>query len=573
MVLGIICGCNCLDSCIGQPQSINEEQSTSLLDSLKKTHSLSKQTYDLCTSTLAAGKDLVEHGESIQRSLIGAATDLNAESFSVIADLIDGDTVKKARGLAESVKDKSGECISLSVEMVSALEQSVKALPDVIERYVESKANEAVEGEVTAEERDLADVDSDVKDLSDCIDAIENLRLVTAIEAGNNAFRSITDKGQQCHKIYEIIQKFAYSLTTITEAFLNMDISGVVSKMKDILRAIGLTSMIKRFAEGCKKMMDKVVHLFEAVAGKLSLLWKSLVAAKDKMIESLTNVVGARSLCDEANEKMDSLKDLFRSLGGKFWDAREVKVSPETYKLLRSLDGDSSFDDAMSTTRGIDDSVEAAIQQMKYAAQRVQDEYDALPDMITDGIKIGDDLADAGDEEIKCTARGSAEGLQKDIQDMEASAMTIEEANILESTKVMHKELKAMDDKVEKCKEMLTVCTDFTERSKSAIDSFLGQWSLETAVTQIQKMCKLVSLSEVMEEIASQIQQLLRAMGKLLSAMSARLKAVIEKVKSMMDIGEVVDSATDFVQDEISNAVDSAGDFMGKVFRRGKDDD
>ena len=560
-----ICNCSCIESVIDQPQ-INGEQSASLLESIKKTHSLSKKTYDLCTSTLAAGNDLVDHGESIQRSLTGAATNLNAESFAVIADLIDGDTVKEARSLAETLKDKSEECISLSVEMVTSLEQSIDALPDVIEKYVEGKADEAVEGEISAEERDLADVDSDVKDLSDCIDAIENLNLVTAIEAGNNAFRGITEKGKQCHKIYEIIQKFASALTSITEAFLSLDIGAVISKIKDILRAIGLTSMIKKFAQGCKAMMDKVVDLFQAAAGKLSLLWKSLVAAKDKMIESLTDVVGARSLCAEADEKMSNLKELTQSLGSKFWDVREL--SPDSYKLLRSLDNDSSLDNAMETTRGIDDSVEAAIQQMKQAAQRVQDEYDELPDMITDGIM---DTSDEEDEDIKVTARGNAEGLQVDIQDMEASTRTIEEANIIDATKAMHTEMTSMDEKVDKCKEMLSVCSDFTEKSKAAIDSFMGQWTLETAVSQIRKMCKLVSLSEIMEQIASQIQQLLRAMGKLLNAITMRLKAVIEKAKSMMDIGNAVDAATDFVTDGISNAVDSAGDFMGSLFKR--DDD
>ena len=141
-----ICKCSCLDAIVEQTGIISEEQSQNLFGSIKKTHALSKQTYDLCASSLAAGTKLVDHGLSIQRSLVGAATDMNADSFAVIADLIDGDTVKEARGLAESMKDKSSECISLSVEMVTSLEQSIDALPDVIEKYVEGKADEAVEG-------------------------------------------------------------------------------------------------------------------------------------------------------------------------------------------------------------------------------------------------------------------------------------------------------------------------------------------------------------------------------------------------------------------------------------------
>ena len=305
-------------------------------------------------------------------------------------------------------------------------------------------------------------MDSEVKDLSDCIDAIENLSLVTAIEAGNNAFRGITEKGKQCSKIYEIIKKFALALTSITEAFLNLDVSACISKVKDILRAIGLTGMIKKFAEGCKAMMDKVVELFSAAAGKLSLLWKSLVAAKDKMIESLTNVAGAKSLVAEADEKMDNLRDTVKDLGAKFWKVRELNVN--SYNMLK--DNDRSLDDAMQTTRGIDDSMEAAIQQMKAAAQRVQDEFDSLPDMITAGILDSDDEED---EDIKITARSGAEGLQNDIQDIEASTKTIEEANILQATKAIHTEIKTMDDKVDKCKGMLGICSEFTEKSKGCV--------------------------------------------------------------------------------------------------------
>ncbi|KAL7479006.1 hypothetical protein ACHAW6_004755 [Cyclotella cf. meneghiniana] len=554
-----ICNCKCLDSCIvDQPQSINEEQSISLLESIKECHSLSKQTYELCTSTLVTGKNLVARGETIQKSLIGATSELSAESFSVIADLIDGDAVKEARGLAGSMKEKSSECMSLSLQMVTSLERSVRALPDVIEQYVEKKASESIAGEMTSEERDLADVDSDVKDLTDCIDAIENLSLITAVQAGTNAFRGITEKGQQCHHIFQIIEKFAYSLTTITEAFLSMDVSGVISKMKDILRAIGLTTMIRKFAEGCKKMIEKVVELFQAAAGKLSLLWKSLVTAKDKMVESLTDVIGARSLCVEAGEQMDNLKDLVTSLGMKFWDVRNL--NPDTFKILKSMDNDRSLDDAMQTTRGIDDSVEAAVQQMQNVARRVQDEYNNLPPMITDGISDASD----DDDVLNDTARKNVDGLQNDIQEMQASAKTIEELN---ATKAMHEEVSRIAEKIEKCKDTLQLCTGFADKSKSSIDSFLGKWSLETAVSQIQKMCQLVSLSKVMEQIASQMQQLIRAMGSLLNAIALRLKAVVAKAQRMMSLGgggvdSVVDAATDFVSDGLNSAVQNAGNLI-----------
>jgi hypothetical protein len=51
---------------------------------------------------------------------------------------------------------------------------------------------------------------------------------------------------------------------------------------------------------------------------------------------------------------------------------------------------------------------------------------------------------------------------------------TIKEADILNATKAMHGEITRIDDKVDKCKGTLQLCTDFADKSKSSIDSFLG---------------------------------------------------------------------------------------------------
>jgi hypothetical protein len=132
-----------------------------------------------------------------------------------------------------------------------------------------------------------SNIEEDVKELTSCIDAIDNLKLLTAIQSGSNAFVAIASKSEICRKIFGIIRKFATSITTITEAILALDVSAVISKVKDILTAIGLCRYIKQFAEGCKGLMEKIVTLFEGAADKLSLLWKALSSAKDKMAESL----------------------------------------------------------------------------------------------------------------------------------------------------------------------------------------------------------------------------------------------------------------------------------------------
>ena len=195
--------------------------------------------------------------------MVGTTKDLDANSFAVIADLIDGDKAKEAKELAVSMKDRSSECMSLSMQMVDSLEKSVDALPDVIEKYIEKKAQQSVTNDLSIEERDMINsggIDKDVGELQRCVDAIENLNLLTAIESGKYAFTAIKEKSTLCHTIFEVIKKFASDISSIATAVSNMDASTVLEKVKDgsILKAIGLSKFIKQLAEefaSCEKAL------------------------------------------------------------------------------------------------------------------------------------------------------------------------------------------------------------------------------------------------------------------------------------------------------------------------------
>ena len=229
--------CTCINDCItdNQPQFLSTTNSNSILSNITQCHTSATQTLDLCTSTLTTSKQLVSCGQSIQHSLVGAASNLDAESFAVIADLIDGDKTKEAKELAIAMKGKSTECISLSMQMINSLEKCVDALPDVIESYIEKKAQQSITNELTVEEREMANngIEDDVNELSRCIDAIENLKLLTAIDAGTNAFNAIKQKSTLCHRIFEMIQKFAKDVVSITTSISNMDASAILDKIKD----------------------------------------------------------------------------------------------------------------------------------------------------------------------------------------------------------------------------------------------------------------------------------------------------------------------------------------------------
>ena len=540
--------CKCITDCVTEtPKFLSEENCNAIISNVKECHTSATQTIELCTATLVTSKQLVSCGETIQQSL--ATRDLDADSFAVIADLIDGDKSKEAKSLAVTMKDRSTECISLSIQMVDSLEKSVDALPDVIEKYIEKKAQQSVTNDLNIEERDMINsggIDKDVGELQRCVDAIESLNLLTAIESGKNAFTAIKEKSTLCHTIFELIKKFACDISSIATAVSNMDASTVLEKVKDgsILKAIGLSKFIKQLAEGCKHLMDKVIELFHGAAGKLSTLWRALSNAKDVMVQSLTEVVNAKSLCGEANEKAEMLKQMTISLG-----------SVEAINLVKSLGGrrDRSISDAADISRGIDDGIEAACSQLKSASKSVGDEYANLPSIITEGISDTEE-----DDEINSFS-AQIRDVGGDIKQLEEATKAIEDSDILHAATTIHKEVKTIPDKVDTCQEMIQSCTDFTVRSKSSIDSFLGKWSLETAISHIKEMSRLVSLSKLMEKLVEQIHKLMKAITTLLQVISTKIQTMMQN----NGLDSVVDSVTDAAADLVTDGLNSV---MGKVF-------
>ncbi|KAL7450178.1 hypothetical protein ACHAWC_002139 [Mediolabrus comicus] len=549
--------CSCVtNDCITQPQLKLE----TALQSVQNCNNAAKQTINLCTSTLSTGDNLVTLGKSIQDSLLGAVTDLDAESFAVIADLIDGDMTREAKTLATSMREQSDQCIELSMSMVKSLEDSVDELPDTIERYIEKKAQQAITEELSTEERGLTgNITKDIDELSTCIDAIDNLKLLTAIQSGSNAFMAIASKSEICRKVFDVIRKFATSITSITQSILELDISAVISKVKDILTAIGLCRYIKEFAEGCRGLMEKIVDLFEGAADKLSLLWKALTSAKERMADCLADVIDAHSFCDTAGEKMKLLRNSMDGI-----DERFNPDSPLTI-LTKSFSGSSRLGDSINVAREIDDQVAAAKSKMEHAANAIAKEYKCLPPMITDGISESID----DDRDVEVAAKSQIAKMESELKEFEKSLDMIKSTdNSLTSGKLLYNQVSSLPRKMDTCEQMIDICRNCASKGKLSIDTFLGKWSLETAVSQIQQMCRLVITSRLLEEVAMHIRRMLLVMSRLLEEIMKQVKSTVGQAHQFLSesgvesrVESLVDSASEAVVDKLDSMM---GKFLGK---------
>ena len=344
------------------------------------------------------------------------------------------------------------------------------------------------------------------------------------------------------------MQKFASDVVEIAGAITGRDAREVTRKVKDgsILRAIGLGRYIKQCASACKRIMDMVIELFRCAAGKLSSLWRALSHAKDVMVSSLADVIDARSLCAEASVEAGRLRDSTASL---------CNVESLIGKLRQRKDGDGggkgadALDDAIGTAREVEAKMEGAATKMMNSARMVGEAFGGLPAIITDGIE------DVPDDDGDAAAKTRGGNVDADVLDLKMATKSIENADMFEVARAIRGEVSNIPGKVDACRDMVDGCADFADRARSAIDSFLhGKWTLEAAIMHLREMCRLVSFSDLLEELAGQVRKLIKAISSFLRAISAKIQSIADN-----PLDNMVDGAGDLVSDGLSS-------MMGKMF-------
>ena len=291
-------------------------------------HNNARETSELCVETVAKAREMVDFGLEIKASLTGMTAGGSSDSNTVvqssaletIKDLIDGDKMKAAMALAGELDGLALKCVDRSVAMIDAMDEAVDALPDIVENRIENKVEKAAEKGRRDGDPELPDIGPDVEELERCVAAVRDVKLVTAFDAGVNAFNGLTAKGEVCKEMFSAIKDFAVDIVEVSQAIMNFEITKMIGKMrdlaKDIWRCLRLGDLIKAFALAVKKLVNWIISLFKIANEKLSVIWGALSHAKDVMADVIKYIMEAMGLCDEAKNKSDALVDTSREIGG-----------------------------------------------------------------------------------------------------------------------------------------------------------------------------------------------------------------------------------------------------------------
>lgn len=507
---------------------------------------LAAETIELCETTQTKSQQMVDFGKEIQETLQSfGAGGMDASALETIRDLTDGAKLEEAVTIAKGLDTVAVGCIDKSVAMIDLMEDSMDELPDSLEKWIDQYAEQQ---EPEGEDADLSleSFDKDMKDVEACIEAMKDLNIATAFQIGLQAFEQLSSKAKRSQDMFISIKGFSTDLRDVTDDFSNLDVVSLSSKIKDILKCIRLSEVMRAVAEGTKKIIQVMINLFQATSSKISTLWAGLAFAKECMSDCVEHVMQAKTSILDAHGKSLSLLEKSESVLGQLKSAKSM--NRETFKAVKDLSTGEEIPEAIALATGMDEMIVECVSKVNSMVDRVQEGFQNLPDIITDGFDIEAEGKDDTDPQPA--------GVEEDIAELEASREAIEGADIFKACQSGASGFSSVSKKTEVCTEMLVNVRDFSTNCNGTIESFLGVWDLESAMNKIKEMCRLVNLGELMKAFAQQIKDLVLAI-------IALLKAALEKFSSL-ELSDLGDQVDDLVGNAVGNVMgDEVGDMVG----------
>jgi hypothetical protein len=511
---------------------------------------VARETMELCETTKEKGDAMVAFGSEIQSTLQTFSSGVDASALETIKDLTDGDKLKAAMEIAQSMDEIALKCIDKSVKMIDIMEDAIDDLPDPLEKMIEQAAEK--QGK---EEDDIAlsleDLDKDIEDVKSCIDAMQHFNIATAFKIGLQAFEQLSAKAKKSRSMFESIKGFSKDVDEITEDFKTLDVVSLSSKIKGILRCISLSEVMRKFAEATKKIIQVIIELFKAMSDRISTLWAALAFAKDCMADCVEHVVQAKSLCLDARDKSKSLIDKSLSVMNQL-ESME-KVNAKTIGTMRELSQGNEIQDAIELARGMDDLVLQCSEKVTSMVDRVAEGFNNLPDIITEGF----DMTQSGKKE----SDPEPVDVEIDIKELEESRDAIENADIFKACTSGVHGFKSVSGKSSICKDMLELVEGFASDCDGTIESFMSVWDLESAMNKIKEMCRLVSLGELMKQFASQIKRLALAIIALMQSSIEKFSSLDIKDLGFDDLASIV--PVEKITENVENIKQKVDEVMG----------
>ena len=240
-------------------------------------HAAARDTSAICAQTISKASKLVGLGLEMKAALDGLADGkIDAQDMTAIATLVGSDKVGTALSLATEMDDLALSCARQSVTMIDTIDAGIETLPDLFEKNLNKRMENAREKGSKEGDPDVPNLESDVRSLEDISKSVQNANPISAVDSFQRAFDGISTQSRRCEELFGVIQKFADDVSGVSSSIENFKLGKMVGHVRelirDIWRCLRLSDLIRAFAEAVEKLINVMVKLIQAVLAKIQSL-------------------------------------------------------------------------------------------------------------------------------------------------------------------------------------------------------------------------------------------------------------------------------------------------------------
>lgn len=500
-------------------------------------HESALQTMEVCDSTNDQRQRVIGMATEIQTTLTSLREGgQDASVLKTIQSLTEPSRMQEAADLARTLEGAATKCVKQSTTMIDNIEDGMDALPPMVQKVIELSQN----SDQSNPTNDLLNgLDKDMEDAERCLQELSSMNLTTALPVGLQAFDQLSARASQSRDLFDQVHGFAQTIQNLTNV---SSLKGVQDKARDLLECLRLTDAMRMLAEAAGKLVQLLVRLFEAAASKISGLWTALAWAKDCMVDCLEHVKQTQGQCEQALEQGRSLVTTSRSLQDKLESTNTASLLSTAQDLVQG----GEISQAVALARGMDDAVMSCTEKVNAMVSRVQEGWEQLPPVLTEGISIETEGASGDDPELPA--------VEKDIAELETCQRALDEANLVSACKAGSQGFAGVSSKTMVCQELVDVMKSFCEQALQTIDSFLKSWDLESAAAKLRDMCRLANFGNLVKSWAKQCKVLIVAMVQLLQTALDKFGSKEGLSDLAMGTKDQLEDAVDLVKDKFKGS-------------------
>ena len=269
---------SCFAACLGGGSSNGFDLNGAFTSGMEASK-LAEELMELSSKTQTRSLSVVGVAGEIKETLGSISTKMNASTFKMITDILNGEKMKETIALATEMDDLAIECVTKSIKMKETVARGAASIPVALKEGICAGDTDAKEGE-----QELEDLGRDISDLEECTSSLRSMNIFSASTKGVKAIDGITKKKSVIESTFQRIKDLCAIVARASQNLVSETCCGQIQAGIDtvnaLFKSVRLSNLIEKLAEAGKRLLDAVKNLILVAWEKFQGFTEEFQAAK-----------------------------------------------------------------------------------------------------------------------------------------------------------------------------------------------------------------------------------------------------------------------------------------------------